>query len=187
MTTIDDLMDWACEHGITRGGIERFAAEQRAAGAQQLAKSAGRGFDDVWMTLPIPGEFDAMDQCDQQRWRSVMQQAYAAGALAERERCVLPEPKIPPFGRADAEDSGEEGLYSADELRAAVMTERERWRGRLLRALPMLREHAEYAASAPVASCTGYEHDTLANLIPEIEAALGLGATTPPRSPDPTA
>lgn len=56
---------------------------------------------------------------------------------------------------------------------AAVAAESERWRGLLLRALPMLREHAEYAANAPVWHCTGYEHNTLSKLIPEIEAALG--------------
>ena len=35
-------------------------------------------FDELWPTLVIPGEFDAMDECDQQRWRGVLQQAYEA-------------------------------------------------------------------------------------------------------------
>lgn len=41
------------------------------------------------------------------------------------------------------------------------------------RALPMLKDRADYANSAPVWHCTGYEANTLNALIPEIEAALG--------------
>lgn len=37
-------------------------------------------FDDLWIELPIPGEFDAMDACDQQRWRGVIEDAFEAGA-----------------------------------------------------------------------------------------------------------
>jgi hypothetical protein len=69
-----------------------------------------------------------------------------------------------------------EDAYSAAQMRAHAMqeraAERERWRGLLVRALPMLEEHAAYANSAPVWHCTGYEADTLNALIPEIESAL---------------
>lgn len=37
-------------------------------------------FDELWPSLCIPGEFDAMDALDQQRWRGVLQQAFEAGA-----------------------------------------------------------------------------------------------------------
>lgn len=46
-------------------------------------------FDDLWPTLVIPGEFDAMDDCDQRRWRGVLQQAFDAGIADERERCAV--------------------------------------------------------------------------------------------------
>ena len=36
-------------------------------------------FDTVWLRLPIPGEFDTMDACDQSRWRSVIEQAFYEG------------------------------------------------------------------------------------------------------------
>ena len=36
-------------------------------------------FDEVWKTLPIPGEYDAMDACDQGRWRGVLEVAFEAG------------------------------------------------------------------------------------------------------------
>lgn len=36
-------------------------------------------FDDIWPTLPIPGEYDIMDECDQQRWRWVLNIAYMRG------------------------------------------------------------------------------------------------------------
>ena len=58
----------------------------------------------------------------------------------------------------------------------AVAAERERWRNLLVRALPMLQEHADYANSAPVWHCTGYEANTLNALIPEIEEVLGPNA-----------
>ena len=45
--------------------------------------------------------------------------------------------------------------------------------GLLQRSLPILKEHLEYANSAPVWHCTGYEANTLNALIPEIEAVLG--------------
>ncbi len=46
-------------------------------------------FDELWPVLGIPGEFDAMDQCDQMRWRGVLQQAFDAGqADAQRTAAV---------------------------------------------------------------------------------------------------
>ena len=46
-------------------------------------------FDDLWPALAMPGEFDAMDQCDQQRWRGVLQQAFDAGQTdAQRTAAV---------------------------------------------------------------------------------------------------
>lgn len=36
-------------------------------------------FDSIWPRLMIPGEFDSMDECDQLRWKSVLQQAYDMG------------------------------------------------------------------------------------------------------------
>ncbi len=36
-------------------------------------------FELVWLTLPVPGEFDAMDVCDQDRWRDVVEAAFLAG------------------------------------------------------------------------------------------------------------
>lgn len=46
-------------------------------------------FDELWPILVIPGEFDAMDQCDQQQWRAVLQQAYEAGREHERDDAVI--------------------------------------------------------------------------------------------------
>ena len=37
-------------------------------------------FADLWPTLPIPAEYDAMDALDQERWRGVVELAYIAGA-----------------------------------------------------------------------------------------------------------
>lgn len=51
-------------------------------------------FDDLWVTLPLPAEFDAMDACDQARWRCVLEMAFEAGGTqaqavaAERERRI---------------------------------------------------------------------------------------------------
>jgi hypothetical protein len=39
-----------------------------------------KSFDDLWLELPIPGEFDAMDKLDQERWRGVIKDAFDAGA-----------------------------------------------------------------------------------------------------------
>lgn len=46
-------------------------------------------FNDVWKTLPIPGEYDAMDDCDKARWRGVIESAYNIGTTAT--------PTIPDF------------------------------------------------------------------------------------------
>ena len=45
-------------------------------------------FEELWARLPIPGEFDAMDECDQNRWRSAVQSAAEIACYAERERCI---------------------------------------------------------------------------------------------------
>ena len=44
--------------------------------------SADEAFGELWIRLPIPGEFDAMDLCDQNRWRAVIQMAFEAGFKA---------------------------------------------------------------------------------------------------------
>ena len=43
-------------------------------------------FDDLWLKLPIPGEFDAMDALDQERWRGVIEDAFEAGASSRDTR-----------------------------------------------------------------------------------------------------
>ena len=37
-------------------------------------------FDELWPTLAIPGEYDAMDETDRARWRNVIRCAFEAGA-----------------------------------------------------------------------------------------------------------
>jgi hypothetical protein len=44
----------------------------------------------------------------------------------------------------------------------------------------MLEEHQDYADSAPVWHCTGYEANTLGVLIPEIRAAIEAGKAVTP-------
>ena len=39
-------------------------------------------FDEVWKSLPIPGEYDAMDEFDQQRWHDVVYLAWCRGVGA---------------------------------------------------------------------------------------------------------
>lgn len=54
-----------------------------------------QAFDALWPTLPIPGEFDAMDACDRARWRGAIEAAFLAGAkLADRAaRAAPPDPE----------------------------------------------------------------------------------------------
>lgn len=40
--------------------------------------------DVVWPLLPVPGEFDGMDACDQFRWRSVVRLAIEYVLCGER-------------------------------------------------------------------------------------------------------
>ncbi len=35
-------------------------------------------FDELWPTLAIPGEYDAMDETDRARWRNVIRHAFEA-------------------------------------------------------------------------------------------------------------
>lgn len=35
--------------------------------------------NELWRVLPLPGEYDSMDACDQQRWRNVIEEAFWAG------------------------------------------------------------------------------------------------------------
>ena len=84
-------------------------------------------FDDVWVGLAIPGEFDAMDQCDQARWRSVLEQAFEEGRSAgahilasERERCASIADSMRIEGPLpDSEESAQDfcARYIADEIR----------------------------------------------------------------------
>ena len=45
-------------------------------------------FERLWPMLAIPGEYDAMDETDQGRWRNVIRQAFEAGRREEREACA---------------------------------------------------------------------------------------------------
>ena len=45
-------------------------------------------FADLWPTLPIPAEYDAMDAVDQERWRAVVELAFGAGEASERKWCA---------------------------------------------------------------------------------------------------
>ena len=68
-------------------------------------------FELVWLTLPIPGEFDAMDACDQDLWRDVVEAAFLAGRASMA--------KVP------------EGLVSHDAYRGA-MDDKYIWKQRAL-------------------------------------------------------
>ena len=46
-------------------------------------------FEKYWPTACLPGEYDAMDSCDQGRWRGVAQAAYQAGIEAAREDLTI--------------------------------------------------------------------------------------------------
>ena len=46
-------------------------------------------FDELWPTLPIPGEYDAMDGFDRRRWHEVIKQAFEAGAEGKHFWCSL--------------------------------------------------------------------------------------------------
>ena len=45
-------------------------------------------FEALWTTLPIPGEFDAMDACDQERWRGVVRLAFEHSQPANKKLVV---------------------------------------------------------------------------------------------------
>ena len=47
-------------------------------------------FDALWPTLPVPGEYDAMDACDQARWRGLCELAYLAGLAAQQPAANWP-------------------------------------------------------------------------------------------------
>lgn len=82
---------------IARG--PRLPRGQSAASARARDGGAGMSelptleeqFDSWWASCTLPGEFDAMDQCDQQRWRGVALDAFMAGV-----RAVLPRPIAEP-------------------------------------------------------------------------------------------
>jgi hypothetical protein len=46
-------------------------------------------FERLWPSLVIPGEYDTMDILDQQRWKSVIEQAYQAATLATAKAATL--------------------------------------------------------------------------------------------------
>lgn len=107
MTTIDDLMDWACEHGITRAALETFAREQREAGAQPWVSA----IDDRLVALHLgpcgkaESPRDALARMLEWELRialspEVSSDAAAlvqAGAMAERERCAKLCEDLPPM------------------------------------------------------------------------------------------
>ena len=45
-------------------------------------------FEEYWPTACLPGEYDAMDACDQGRWRGVAQACYQAGRDSMKAECV---------------------------------------------------------------------------------------------------
>lgn len=51
-------------------------------------------FDQFWSTFPIPGEYDAMDDCDKSRWRGVIEAAFMCGAGATACVPAKQEPEI---------------------------------------------------------------------------------------------
>lgn len=70
--------------------------------------------DDQWKQLALPGEYDAMDACDQARWRGVIEQAYLDGLEAAKRAVddideppnLGMEPKyFWPDGRSDSLDA----------------------------------------------------------------------------------
>lgn len=60
-------------------------------------------FDDqVWPLVAIPGEFDAMDACDQQRWRAAVRQAFEIGYRSGLANAPDRAPQIPAASWEDA-------------------------------------------------------------------------------------
>ena len=57
-----------------------LGSDLRAAVEQLVREVPAITFEELWKTLPIPGEYDSMDECDQGRWRGVVHLAFSAGA-----------------------------------------------------------------------------------------------------------
>lgn len=69
-----------CEHGLTTRECYVCASPKYGA----MARDADWYMAVIWPLLPIPGEFDAMDACDQGRWRSVVRRAIEHTLTGER-------------------------------------------------------------------------------------------------------
>ena len=81
---VRELIDWHVAVALDPAvSSDAQALIDRGAAAQ--APSA-QTFDAVWPSLVIPGEFDGMDQCDQSRWRGVLEQAFNLGRAAQAPR-----------------------------------------------------------------------------------------------------
>jgi hypothetical protein len=75
-------------------------------------------FDELWKTLPIPGEFDAMDQFDQQRWRGVIEAVFNAA----RESAIEDALKACSDCAAGCYDVGDgDGQAAAEQCEASVL------------------------------------------------------------------
>lgn len=65
-------------------------------------------FEKAWPTLCLPGEYDAMDACDQERWKGVTWQAWSAALehaakVCEYESDIAVEMGHERFARYSAE------------------------------------------------------------------------------------
>jgi len=69
-----------CEHGLTTS--ECYVCASPKYGVKP--RDADWYMAVVWPLLPIPGEFDAMDACDQSRWRGVVRLAIEYTLRGER-------------------------------------------------------------------------------------------------------
>lgn len=43
-------------------------------------------FEELWPTLPIPAEYDSMDETDQTMWRLALRTAYEGGRESAKEQ-----------------------------------------------------------------------------------------------------
>lgn len=78
------VMTGRCGHGLTMR--ECYVCASPKYGSQ--TRDADWYMATIWPLLPIPGEFDAMDACDQSRWRSVVRLAIEHTLTGERARDV---------------------------------------------------------------------------------------------------
>ena len=70
-----------CEHGLTTRECYVCASPKYGAAP---SRDADWYMAVIWPLLPIPGEFDSMDACDQSRWRGVVRLAIEHTLTGER-------------------------------------------------------------------------------------------------------